>query len=222
VPISRQSAFPRTNAARVQRVLELHARKPDVMDAQTLIRMLDLPGPDLLGRTLDADSRRQQRENVAMLNGEQPVVQPFDNHVVHLTSLNNFRKSIDYEKLPPEGKARFDAHAAVHESLILTQLGLASPVPNPTVDPMAGEQAAAAAAGPAAGRPPVGSPYNTPMYVNEATGVPNSPLAVASGQAPSPLADTAIARKAGIGQGAGQQGRVPGVSADNQAARTGM
>jgi hypothetical protein len=132
------------------------------------------------------------------------------------TILNPLDHLVIGDEISPSG------FGAVHESLILQQLGLASPVPNPTVDPMAGEQAAAAAAGPAAGRPPQGSPYNAPMYTNEATGVPNSPLAVASGQAPSPLADTAIARKAGIGQGAGQQGRVPGVSADNQAARTGM
>ena len=227
VHISAESALPKSKAARTQLLMELGARYPDAFDLQTIMRQLDLPGTDAITKSLDIDTRRAVRENSKLLLGEQPPVQPFDNHVIHLQVLNEFRKSADYENLPQEARARWDAHAAVHESLIFRQLGMALPPSaggTQTTDPVAQEQADRAAAGPAGGMtgsPPEGSAFNAPMYTNEATGVPNSPLAVASGTAPSPLAGSAIRKKAGIGQAAGQPGRVPGIPADNQAASMG-
>lgn len=222
VHVSSESALPKSKAARTQLVMELQARMPDIMDPQTMIRMLDMPGTDFLVRSMDIDARRQARENSQMLQGQEPVVQPFDNHAVHLKSLNDFRKSTDYEHLDMQGRAIFDAHAAVHEMLLLKQLGLAAPnTPEPQGSPEALAQADRASAGPAGGHPPQGSPFNAPMYTDPATGRPPSGLAVASGQAPSPLANSAIAKRAGIGHAAGQPGRVPGVPADNQAASMG-
>lgn len=221
VHVSAESALPKSKAARTQLVMELQARMPDIMDPQTMIRMLDLPGTDFLVKSMDEDTRRATRENSILLEGGEPVVQPFDNHAIHLKVLNSFRKSADYENLPPEDRARFDAHAAIHEMLVLRQLGLATPgtgEPNPIAE----AQAQTAAQGPAGGHPPAGSPFNAPMYTDQATGKPPSGLAVASGQAPSPLANSAIARRAGIGQSAGQPGRVPGVGMDQQAAAIGQ
>lgn len=220
VHIAAESALPKSKAARTQLMMELQARFPNDFDLQTVIRLLDMPGVDFLTRSQDADTKQAVRENSIMFEGGQPKVEPFHNHVIHLRVLNDFRKTREYELLDMESKARFDGHAAVHEMLVLRQLGLvpgASPGP---ADPMATEMADRAAAGPAGGVPQ-GSAFNTPMYTDPTTGRPPSGLAVASGQAPSPLEGTAIAEKAGIGQGAGQPGRVPGVPADNQAASMG-
>lgn len=220
VHVSAESALPKSKAARTQLVMELQARMPDLMDPQTMMRMLDLPNTDQLTRTLDEDTRRAVRENGKLASGEDVKVMPFDNHVIHLKVINSFRKSSDYENLPLEDRARYDAHAAVHESLVLKQLGMTSPWvtgPQGMQDPAAAAEAErvdAGPAGPMSAGPGAGS---TPMYVNPATGVPNNPLAVASGQAPSPLAGSAVEKRAGIGQGAGQPGRVPGVSPDQQA-----
>lgn len=212
VHVSAESALPKSKSARAQLFLELAARYPQVFQAQDLIRMLDVPGTDFITRTLDADTRKQYREIGQMLQGKTCEVQAFDNHQIHLQVLNNFRKSTDYENLPIEQQAMFDAHAAVHESLVLKQLGIAVPTPQPTQDPAAMQQADRASAGPASGQVGTTSPYLTdPM-----TGQPGDPMAAASGQAPS------TAEIAGIGQAAGQPGRVPGIPVDNQAASMGQ
>jgi hypothetical protein len=138
-------------------------------------------------------------------------VRPYDNHVIHLKVLNDFRKSIDYENLPIDMQAHVDAHAAIHESLVLRQMGIQVPTPSPTQDPVALTQAQMAAGGPAS------SPSSS------ATAPPPGP----GGQSPGPPGQqttTALpqtAQLAGIG-GAGQQGQVPGIPIDTQAAATGQ
>jgi len=202
VHVSSESALPRSKAARVQLILELQARMPGLIDPQTFMNMLDLPGTDLITRSLDVDTRKQNREISQLLNGEEPQIKPFDNHQVHLTVLNNFRKSLDYEKLPLEDQARIDAHAAVHEMLVLRQMGIAVPTPNPNVDPTAQAQAAQASAGPGGPPAPAGAPN------------PQPPAAPGTQAPPMPAAQTA--KMAGIG-GAGNPGRVPNMPVDQQA-----
>lgn len=215
VHVTPESALPRSKSARVQLLLELQARMPDLFDPQTLIRALDLPGVDFIVRSIDLDVRKQQRELGKLISGEDCPVDAWDNHLVHLKQINNFRKTLDYEQLDDAGKARVDAHAAVHESLVLRQMGVAVPEPVPPV-PGALAEAEMVGAGVGEGAVPQG-----PQYLDPLTGLPPDPTAVASGQTPSALTDSQVARRAGIGQAAGQPGRVPGVSADNQAASMG-
>jgi hypothetical protein len=212
VHVTPESALPRSKSARVQLILELHARGL-IQNAQDVIRMLDIPGTDFIVRQFDLDTRKQHREISKILQSdEDPQVAPWDNHLVHIEAINGFRKTVDYEKLPVETRARVDAHAAVHEGLVLQQLGVPLPTPAP-FDPNAREAADAVTAG---GRGGPGGYLLDPL-----TGKPPDPLQVASGQAPSPVTDDGIYNQAGIGQGAGSPGRVPGIPADNQAASMG-
>lgn len=222
IHVSSESALPKSKAARAQLMMELAARYPDLVQPQDLIRMLDVPGVDFLTRSIDIDTKKQWREIGQLLEGDDCQVQPFDNHVIHLSVMNQFRKSVDYEQLDDAGRAIFDAHAAVHEMLVLKQMGMSVPTPNPTYDPNAAAQSQMAGAGPAGpgpgGPPQPGGGAPSPGYLlNPMTGTPPDPLAVASGQAPDMLAQTSIAKRAGIGQAAGQPGRVPGIPVDNQA-----
>lgn len=204
VHVTSESALPKSKAARAQLILELAARYGDLIQPQDVLRMLELPNVDFITRSVDADTKKQWREISEMLEGEACEVKGFDNHVVHLQVLNQFRKSSDYENLPVESQAIFDAHAAVHEMLVLKQLGM--PLPTPP-DPEAMRQAQMASAGVAAG-------YAPPEGAGAQPGA-EQPGGVA------PMSDTAIQQSAGIGQAAGQPGRVPGVPADNQAASMG-
>jgi hypothetical protein len=205
VHISSESTLPRSKAARAQMFMELQARFPGLIDAQMLMNMLDVPGADLLTKSLDIDTRKQNREIGQLLLGEYPQVRPYDNHVIHLKVINDFRKSIDYENLPLEMQAHIDAHAAIHESLVLGQMGVQVPTPNPTQDPAALQQAQQAAAGPAA------NPYNGMGGIG---GMPPAP----GGNSPGPpgVNTPSLAQQAGIG-GPGNPGRVPGIPLDTEA-----
>lgn len=204
VHVSSESALPRSKAARTQLILELQARFPDLFDPQTLMNMLDLPGVDLMTRSLDIDTRKAYRMlSQLLLDNDPPSVKPYDNHVVHLKVLNDFRKSIDYEKLPIEDQARIDARCAVHEMLVLRQMGVKVPTPTATADPEAMAQAELAGMGPAG---PVGGPTQPPQPGAPGQGTPPAPASTAD--------------MAGIG-GAGNPGRIPNMPVDQQAASMG-
>lgn len=206
VHVSTESALPRSKAARVQLVMELQSRMPGLVDPQTFMNMLDLPGTDLITKSLDIHTRCQLRENTKLLNGEEPWVKPYHNHQVHLKVINDFRNSVDYENLPMEDQARFDAHAAIHEMLVLKQMGVAVPNPNPTVDPAAQAQAQLAAQGP-------GGPPSPPT--SQQGGSPPPP-----GAGAPPMDQSTTKSLAGIG-GAGNPGEVPGMPVDQQAGQMG-
>jgi hypothetical protein len=44
-----------------------------------------------------------------------PVVRDFYDHAVHIAAHNRFRKTDDYDRLPPELQAIIDQHVAEHE-----------------------------------------------------------------------------------------------------------
>ena len=143
-----------------------------------------------------------------MLQGEECRPEAFDNHQTHLKVLNDFRAGREYELLDIDQKARLDAHAAIHSGLVLHQLGIPIPTPEPTQDPNALAQGNRAAAGPAAqaqGPQGGGSPQPAPV-----------------GQASQP-ASPSTGQLGGFGQGqAGQPGAVPGVSPQLQAGSMGV
>jgi hypothetical protein len=201
VHVSSESALPRSKSARAQLMLELQARFPGVIDPQTVINFLEVPGTDILTKSLDIDTRKQAREIGQLLQGQNPQVRAFDNHMVHLKVLNDFRKTIDYENLPIEMQAHVDAHAAIHESLVLHQMGIQVPTPNPTQDPTALAQGQMAAAGPAGAPGPQ---------------APNGPPPGPGGQSAGTSSMPSDAAQAGIG-GPGNPGRVPGISLDTEA-----
>jgi len=219
VRVSSESALPKSKAARVQLGLELHARGV-IPNNQDLLRILELPGTDFIIRDMDLDTRKQRRELAVLLKGEDCEVAPYDDHAIHLAQINRFRKTEEYERLPETIRARIDAHAAVHESLVLRQAGIPQPVSSlgPSQPDAAG---AAAAIGARGARGSVGAAQNSGHYMTDfMTGTTPDPLMSASGQQPSPVTDEGIYNAAGIG-GTGQPGRVPGVPADNQAASMG-
>lgn len=212
VHVSAESGLPRSKAAQSQLFLELQARYPGIIDPQMLVNLIDLPGTDVITKSLDAHTRTQYREIAQLLKGEHPQVRPFHNHVIHLKVLNDFRNSIDYENLPPAMQGHIDAHAAIHEALVLKQMGIQVPTPNEIQDPTAMQQANIASGGPAghspgSTQPPIG-PGGKPPMPGPGGASPGAP----GQQQPMP----SQAQMAGIG-GPGQPGRVPGISLGNEA-----
>jgi hypothetical protein len=209
VHVSAESGLPRSKAARTQLFMELQKMFPGLIDPQMLMNLIDLPNVDIITKSLDTDTRKQNREIGQLMLGQNPQVRPFDNHVIHLKVLNDFRKTIDYENLPVDMQAHIDAHAAIHESLVLRQMGIQVPTPSPTQDPVAMTQAQMAAGGPASSPHPSAAP--TPAPGGNSPGPP--------GQSTTALPQTA--QLAGIG-GVAQPGHTPGIPLDTQAASIGQ
>ena len=208
VHVDSESGMPKSKAARIQMVMELAKAFPHDVGFPEVVRMLELPGFDFLLRNSDVHQRKQYREIGLMLGGEECRPEAFDNHQVHLQVLNTFRAGREYELLDEDQKARLDAHAAIHSGLVLHQMGIALPTPNPTVDPNALEQGNRAAAGPAG--------------QGGGGGAGQSPQAAPPGIASQP-ASPSIGQVGGFGSGAaGQPGAVPGMPADQQAQHMGV
>lgn len=204
VHLSSESALPKSKAARTQLAIDLWTQGI-ITDPHTYVTLLDIPGTDFLSEQLSKDQKRADRENGKLYEGEECQPRHFDDHEVHLKVHNDFRKSVDYEELPPEIQQIVDAHCAIHESLLMGQMSVMNGIgADPEANPAVGAQTVGE--GPAA---------NTD-YLDPMTGKPADPLA----GGPSALDQSSVAQKAGIG-GTGEPGHVPGVSTDTQAASMG-
>jgi hypothetical protein len=209
VYLSSESAMPKSKSARASLALDLNQRQvPPFNDPRTLVRFLEMPGSDFIMDALSVDAKQAQRENGDMVNGTHVEVHDFDNHAVHITEHNNFRKSRDYERLDVKLRGLFDAHVAVHHEVVVGQAAAAA------------QQALGPQTAPTGPHGPGSTGAGD--YINPLTGQPSDPVQVATGEQPSSLAfgDANIRQQAGIG-GPGQPGAVPGIAADQQAASTG-
>lgn len=129
------------------------------------LEVLNFPGIEKLYETLETDRRQAGRENIRMSQGDlQPVldetgqpmpdpnsvdpmtgqptqpmmgfpVNTFDNHEMHIEVHNMFRKTQQFEILPPELQAAFEDHVTQHQMML--QMALMQQAP---VEPEAGGQ----------------------------------------------------------------------------------
>lgn len=209
IHVSAESALPKSKAARAQLAVELWTNGV-ITDPRLYVRLLDIPGTSFVSESFNIDAKQAHRENGKLRRGQQVAIQVFHNHMIHLEEHGKVMKEAWYEEAEETDPAKvaFDAHYAAHLESALGQLGVPTPPGTPqTHDLTAGMS-------PGGG---VGADYLDPM-----TGKPSDPTRVAAGQEPSSLSrgPKNIRKAAGIG-GAGQQGQVPGIDPQTQAAQTG-
>lgn len=209
IHVSSESALPRSKSARAQLVMDLVNMKM-LTDPRHILRLLQIPGTDYLTEQLDRDTQQAIRENSRLMNGEEVQVAGWHNHMAHIATHDDLRKTVDYEKAEPQIRAIVDAHVEVHYQTVRGQLSQPTPAGTPQVPP---EQLGGNGGGPSA-QPGGGG---GPEYLDPMTGMPSSPLERAAGMA-APAAD--LAARAGIG-GAGNPGRIPGIGTDSEAAAIG-
>lgn len=212
IQVFTETGVARSKSAMVQLAMDLWSAGI-ITDARHLLRLIKVPGTDFLAEAWNVDTRQAQRENEYLQLGEAVEVNTFDNHMVHITEIDNLRKGEEYVKLKKRAMAgeqdallilaNIDGHAQAHYELVLAQLGVPTP-PGTDFDPAASQA----------------GPIPNEQYIDPTTGtIPDSTM-VAAGAAPSALSDSTVGRRAGIG-GPGQPGRVAGVDVDTQAARQG-
>lgn len=210
IHVSAESALPKSKAARAQLALELR-QQGIITDPRMYIRLLDIPGTDFVSEALSIDAKQAHRENGTLMRGEQIAVQHFHNHMIHLEEHYKVMKEQWYEEAEESDPRRvaFDAHVAAHLELALGQLGVPTPPGTEQTHDLV--------------TPALGGPGGGPAYLDPMTGKPSDPTRVAAGQEPSSLTrgHKGIRERARIG-GPGNQGAVPGIDPDVQAAQTGQ
>jgi hypothetical protein len=235
-----------SKAATIQLGLDLWKAQV-ITDPRHLLRLLQVPDASFLADEFNIDARQAQRENEILMQGTPIAIHDFDVDAVHIVEHDNQRKGEDYEKLEamanagdPQAQkvlAAMNAHVdAHHQQQAMKQSAqakgqsagkLIEDMAFKDVPPDAQQQMLVQAGfDPSAFLPTPGNPsQNQPHPAVGGTGG----LAAAAGAAVAHQGafghaqlQQAIAKRAGIGGGLGQQGHVPGVSSNEQAHRTGQ
>lgn len=133
------SAAPRSRAAKQAFLMELG--KLGWVDPNLLLKHLEMGETEKLHEEIQIDMRHAQRENVrmrmiseqwqqqAMMTGmqmppPQMPVNTWDNHQMHIAEHNMFRKTEEFEMLPPEAKMMWEQHVNVHQQYLMQQQGM--------------------------------------------------------------------------------------------------
>lgn len=118
------STLPKSVTYQQEFVMNLW-RERVITDPRLVLRLTQYGSMEEVQVDLDLDSGQASRENQKLLAGEQVEVEDFHNHTVHIVEHNRFRKTTQYEELPPERKEVFKAHVAQHMAY-LSALGAMS------------------------------------------------------------------------------------------------
>jgi hypothetical protein len=205
------SALPTSRPAKQALLMDLFTN--GAIDANQLLKFLEMGGTGELMEQLRIDERQAQRENLKMKqltdqdieayatqlqgafdtrqegsfdpqtntpyfnmdpNTWPPIVpvHDYDNHAVHITTHNNYRKSQEFEMLSPMIQQQFAAHIMLHQQaqyglqMSQVQTGLPPNTGNPPpLDPGSTPPPAPmmpGMGGPDAGGPPPGGPEQAP------------------------------------------------------------
>lgn len=215
VHVDSESSLPKSKTARLNLLMELLQIPGMFSNPRDFLKLLDLPGISPMMATMSIDNKQAERENSRLLDGEPCRVHDFDNHAVHMQEHNDFRKSENYEKI--EKQAMQETAEQMQQ---LQASGIDPSQIDPSMLPPAGEatqiQAAFDAHVAAHQELAMAQLQNAMMAEQQQPGAQ-------PGEAPPPgdrMSESGINTAAGVGA-PNEPGAVPGIGADDQAARMG-
>jgi hypothetical protein len=122
VRVQAGSSLPQSKAAKQDWVINLlHEKLLDpVRDRDLILKMLELGITEDLYSDATIDVNQAQNEVDKWKKGDgSPIVRDFYNHMVHIKEHDKFRKSDEYEELPPELQMMIDEHVKQHENYLM-------------------------------------------------------------------------------------------------------
>lgn len=120
VDVQAGTGMPRSKAAKqaaMQDLLNLvmqYGVQVEPRDLRKFFQDYEVGGLDRMFATLGSDEGQVQRENARLAAGQEIELNEFDNHPIHITAHNEFRKSSRFEQLPPQVKDIIAAHVQAH------------------------------------------------------------------------------------------------------------
>lgn len=109
------STLPKSEIYQQEFLMQLWAAGV-ITDPRLLLRLTKFGNMEEIYNDMELDTQQAQRENNKMANGEPAQVEDYQNHAIHILEHNRFRKTVQYEELPPERKEVFRQHVAEHEA----------------------------------------------------------------------------------------------------------
>lgn len=143
VVVQAGSSLPPSRVARQEFVMQLWGAGI-IRDPRVVLRLLEFGNVEGLYEDINLDTAQAQRENEMLKQGQPVEVEDFHNHDIHIYEHDKFRKTAEYDTLPPEIKQLFRQHVEAHrQAMLQAALGgmTAPPEPGgPMEQPMGLEQ----------------------------------------------------------------------------------
>ncbi|HEX7025376.1 MAG TPA: hypothetical protein VF187_11215 [Gemmatimonadales bacterium] len=117
VRVQAGSSLPQSRVARQEFVLELW-RERLIQDPRVALRMLEFGDVEGIFEDTDLDVAQAERENEGLKQGLWHEPEDFENHLVHIHEHNRYRKTQEYDALPPEIQELFRHHVALHQQFL--------------------------------------------------------------------------------------------------------
>lgn len=117
VHIEAGSTLPKSQTQQQQFLLELWDRQI-ITDPRLVLRLTHYGTPQEIFSDMELDTSQAQRENDQMAKGVPAQVEDFQNHFIHIVEHNRFRKTVEFEKLPPERREIFRQHVDAHKQFM--------------------------------------------------------------------------------------------------------
>lgn len=112
------SALPQSPLARLETYKELYRLR--AISAKKLLFLLDMTTGDDLQEQEKLDEIKAKIENDLMATGHAREVAPYDNPIVHIKILNDFRRQPLYDTFPDQIKYIFSLHEEAHKEQMKT------------------------------------------------------------------------------------------------------
>lgn len=115
------TTMPFSKLARQQFVMELYTRGI-IPDRQEVRKILEFSTKEDVFDENALDEGNAKVENEEMAQGIQSIAQIWDNHQIHITIHNQYRKDRAFLQLPNNRQQLFQVHIQAHEDLLLAEM----------------------------------------------------------------------------------------------------
>lgn len=116
------SLLPESKAARQDFLVQLYQMGAFVdtttgkPDNQRFFKMLEIGSFEELFDDVQLDMDAAELETRALSRGEYTTIHNWDNHQTHMWKHNAYRKTVEFMQMPPDIKANFNRHIALHQA----------------------------------------------------------------------------------------------------------
>jgi hypothetical protein len=117
VYVTAGSTLPRSETQAAEYYLSLWDRGI-IQDPRLVTRITQYGSDEEITQELELDTGQALRENKKMQDGKQVPVEDYQNHFVHITEHNKFRKTEEYDKLSDDIKNIFAQHVEQHKQFM--------------------------------------------------------------------------------------------------------
>lgn len=119
VRVEAGSALSSSTAARTSVIMEL--MKNQLLPPDQGLKYMGIGGLDKIFEEQQSDFRAAQRENLRLASAQDVPVNTWDNHQAHIDAHNRFRKTEQFELLPPSSQALYEKHVTLHQTAQASQ-----------------------------------------------------------------------------------------------------